>query len=214
MENQRYLYAMMAQTDTGIGVIIRSITRFPYNHAALTLDPSFRSWVAFGRFIRNNPIYCGFIREPVERYLAKGWTIPVRIYRIPVSERKYRQLEQLFSRAGDPDSGLLYNYLTLITSAIHKNVPVPGAYTCLSFAGAVMDREYTSFEAMHEDLQQHLFYEGHLGDLAPDNGSREDRFFDTSGQFQACWTGLKQIGALSARFFGFDRTDLVIQKLH
>ena len=213
MEQSQYLYLMIAQTDTGIGRIIRTLTRFPYNHAALTLDTSLHSWVSFGRYMRRLPLYGGFIREPAERYLARGKAIPVRIYRFAITQEKHRQLEELFCLAGKTDSGLLYNFCDLLTNAFGIKYSIPGAYTCLGFACAVLDMEFTSFRTLSAHLQPYLFYEGDLSTLVNDSGSRDDVFFHTLGLRRSTVVSAKQMVLLGKRMFQSEYPDTITKYL-
>lgn len=213
MDKTSYLYLMIAQTDTGIGSVIRTLSRFPYNHAALTLDPSLRRWVAFGRYIHNLPLYGGFINEPVERYLAKGQDIPVRIFRLEVTQEKYQQLEQLFSLAGNQDNGLLYNFYDLVANYFGQKIPIPGAYTCLGFACAVLEREFLSFRELNAYLGPYLYYDGTLSALVSDSGSRTDIYFSNIALPRAAWHSARHMAALAARTFRPGHTDIVAQQL-
>lgn len=214
METRKNLYIMISKTDTGVGFMIRTLSGYPYNHVALTLDPSLRNWVSFGRFRHDAPIYAGFITESVERYLAKGYDIQVRIFRLPISEEKYRQLQQLFTYANQPDNGLIYNSFDAMAAVFRKKVKVPGAYTCLSFTCAVLQKRYITIEALDEDLQPYLIYEGALSALLPDSGSRTDRYFADLGLAHGTWVGIKQLVELSSRSVLHRGNDVVTQQMH
>lgn len=175
------LYVMISRTDTGIGKVIRCVSRYPYNHVSLTLDEDFRNWVSFARFFHDTPLYGGFIREPVERFLAKGERVDVRIFALELTESRYARLKKLFALAGKPDSGLVYNYFELVTATVGLSARVPGAYTCLGFACAVLGTGYRTIAQLNDALAPRLIYEGALGDLAPDNGCRDDIYFTRLG---------------------------------
>ncbi len=177
------LYIMLSRTDTGVGKLIRLITGYQYNHVSLSLDGSFRSWVSFARHVQDTPLYAGFIREPVERYLAKGEQILVRIFEISLTEERYDALQKLFSRAGTMAENLHYNIYSLATGAFGLEVPVPGAYTCLGFANRILGTACRSIRALDNLLQKHLVYDGALNELTPDSGARDDIYFSRLGFF-------------------------------
>lgn len=177
MDHQKKLYIMISRTDTGVGKLIRKVTGFPYNHVSMTLDPTFRSWVSFARYMKATPLYGGFIREPVERFLAKGERIDVRIFAMDISPERYRQLETLFALAGTQDPTLRYNLFALVTLSVGVDCPIPGAYTCLGFANTVLGTRFKTIQKLNDHLMPRLHYEGSLGDLAPDSGNREDLYF-------------------------------------
>ena len=78
MRQTRTLYVMISRTTTHMAKFIRKCSRYPYNHVSLTLDPGFKTWYSFARYHKDAPFYSGFIREPVERFLADG-DVDVRI---------------------------------------------------------------------------------------------------------------------------------------
>lgn len=196
MNKSKTLFVMIAKTDTGIGKVIRRITKFPYNHVALTLDEHFRTWVSFARYIQDTPLYGGFIREPVERYLAKGERIDVRIFAIEISERRHAQLQELFSLAGTRDPRLLYNLFGLAAASVGLDVPIPGAYTCLGFANTVLGTHFKDIRALSDGLAPKLYFQGSLADLAPDSGCRDDLYFTRLGFRQATVHSLQSIISL------------------
>lgn len=213
MSQPRYLYLMISRTDTNLGAFIRMFLAYPYNHCAMTLDPTLRNWVAFGRFRRNVPFYCGFITESVERYLAKKGDAQVRIFRVEISEDRYRVLSQLFSRAGKDDKLLLYNYFDAIATFFHQKIPVSNAYTCLGFARAVLNKDWANIRQLSQDMEPHLFYEGSLRALVADSGDRTDRYFTDLPFPQATSVTCRQLTDLAARFVMNSNRDWVAQKL-
>lgn len=187
---------MISHTDTGVGKLIRLITGYPYNHVCMTLDDDFRNWISFARYIQDTPLYGGFIREPVERYLAKGERIDVRIFALDISREKHRILEELFQLAGKQDPRLRYNLLSLVTLVFGFEVPIPGAYTCLGFANKVLGTRHKTIKNLNKQLEPYMIYEGSLGDLAPDSGCRDDIYFTRLGLLSGTIESLKAIGSL------------------
>lgn len=199
---QRYLYLMISKTDTRVGWLIRWFSHFPYNHVSLSLDPQLRRWVSFGRYNRHAPFYSGFITESPERYLARGFDIRVRIFRLPLTGERYRELRSLFSFAGDRACGLVYNTFDMLAAAFHRQVEIPGAYTCLGFARAVLGASYRDIIELDEALRPSMIYDGPLSQLTPDNGSRTDHYFDSMGFFHGAWSTAAQLAVLTGRVFG------------
>jgi len=212
MEKKRYLYLMVSRTDTQIGRIIRVFSRYPYNHVSLSIDPTLREWVSFGRFRRDTPLYAGFIRETVERYLSNDGDTPIRLFRLEISPHKYLRLQQLFARAGYGDTKLIYNLYDAVASSIHLKIPISGAYTCLSFANYVLGSRYMTIQDLCEDLRPHMIYEGPLSSLVPDTGKRTDRYFEGLGILRGTWRTTRQLADLTTRpVRGFHR-DVISQK--
>lgn len=186
MADLKKLYVMISKTDTGVGSLIRTITQFPYNHVSMTLDPTFRTWVSFARFIQDTPLYGGYLKEPVERFLAKGQQVDVHIFGLELTPKRYQELQELFSKAGKLDSGYIYNYLELLTLSIGIPFPVRNAYSCLGFANFVMGTNYRSIRDLDRDMTCKRIYEGTLNALVPDSKDRSDIYFTRLG----LWNGL------------------------
>lgn len=214
MNYNKKLYVMISKTDTGVGKLIRQVTKFPYNHVSLTLDDSLRTWVSFARYIQDTPLYGGFIVEPVERYLAKGQRIEVRIFAVDIPESRYLVLKELFALAGKKDPRLLYNLFELVTASVGIDVPIPGAYTCLGFANTIFGTHHKTIQAFNTHWEPCLFYEGSLADLAPDSGCRDDIYFTRLGFRRGTAYSLNAIVNLLRFAFSRKRVDPVTEALN
>lgn len=213
MNPKRNLYLMISHTDTGIGRIIRTISHYPYNHVSLSLDSDFRNWTAFARYRQDATFYGGLVSEPVERFLAGGCDTTVRIFKLEITEKKYGKLKRLFSRADQPESGLLYNYFDILAAIFRRRARIPGAYTCLGFACTVLKKNYLNIKELNDDLQRYMIYEGSLSELAADSGDRSAPYFDKIGRVRGFWRSFKQLFELIARAMGRRHTDMVMQQL-
>lgn len=214
MTATRPLYIMISSTDTGMARFIRTFSRYPYNHVSMTLDPDLRNWCSFARYHQDAPFYSGFIKEPVERFYCNSGDANVRIFRLDIPKERARRIEQLFLQAGRKETRLIYNYFDALASVMNLKIAISGSYTCLSFACAVIGRQYRHIEDLNNALEPHLFYEGSLAELVPDSGSREDTFFQPIGLMKGYWCSAKQLALVTARFIRHRRGDFVDQKLH
>lgn len=206
MDDPKKLYVMITKTDTGIGKLIRAVTRYPYNHVSMTLDDSFRTWVSFARFHLDTPLYGGFIREPVERFLAKGQRIDIRIFALELPARRIEEIRALFDKAGVPGSDYIYNYLELVTLSVGLRFSIRDAYSCLGFANAVLGTDHRSIKALDQSLTPRLFYEGTLNDLAPDSGDRTDPYFTRLGFAKGLAKGVRTLGTMFHRVITGQKT--------
>ena len=213
MTDTRALYIMISRTDTGMAQFIRTFSRSPYNHVSMTLDPKLRNWVSFARYHRDAPFYSGFIKEPVERFLADSGDAIVRIFRLDIPRERARRVEQLFLQAGRKETRLIYNYYDAMASVLNRKIAIAGSYTCLSFACAVIGRQYRQIDDLNHALEANLVYEGSLAQLVPDSGSRDDPFFQPIGRLQGNWRSAKQLALVTARFLRRRKGDFVDKKL-
>ncbi len=178
MEKTRNLYLMISHTGTGVGRIIRCFTRYPYNHVSLSLDPTFSRWVSFARYVQNVPLAGGFIEEGPARFYADSEQIKVRVFRIPISEERFRTLEQLFAKAGDRSCGLLYNTFDAMVVMFGFAFPVRGAYTCLEFANAILGTNFRKIRTLNDTFAPNLIFEGELSELVAVSEQAGDDFFN------------------------------------
>lgn len=213
MKQTRYLYVMISRTETAVAKLIRQVSNYPYNHVSLTMDPTLRTWYSFARYHKDAPFYSGFIREPVERFLAETGDANVRIFRLEIPADRAKRIEQLFLQAGRPETRLIYNYFDAAASALRMKIAVAGAYTCLSFACAILQRQYRQISDLDQALAPHLFYAGSLSALAPDSGNRDDPFFQPVGLAVGTAKSAKQLATVTVRFLRHRFGDLVEQKL-
>lgn len=214
MVKTRQIFVMISRTDTGIAKLIRRVSRYPYNHVSLTLDPSLRQWYSFARYVQDAPFYSGFIREPVERFLAGEGDAQVRIFRLEIPASQAQELEQLCRQAGKDDSGLIYNLFDAAASGIGWSLPLPEAHTCLSFACSVLGREHRNIQSLSEALEPWLIYEGSLAALVPDSGSREDIYFTQIGLLSGTLKSLKQFGILTFRLMRTSFSSYMAHRFH
>lgn len=199
MDKTQQIFIMISRTDTGIAKLIRGISRYPYNHVSLTLDPSLRQWYSFARYVQDAPFYSGFIREPVERFLAGEGDAQVRIFRLELPVNQAAELEQLCEKAGKEDSGLIYNLFDAAASCIGLELSIPDAHTCLSFACSILGREHRTIQSLSDELEPYRIYEGSLAALVPDSGSRDDVYFTRIGLLGGTVKSVKQLGRLTLR---------------
>ena len=176
----QHLYIMLSRTGTGMGKIIRKFTRSEYNHVSLTLDPALQSFASFARYTVDVALAGGYVKESAARFLYSGQPVPIRLYRITVSPSRYQQLQQLFSLAGQ-NTGLTYNSLGALLSTWRLRFHIPGSYTCLEFAAAVLDQPFCSLQELQAYLEPHLIYQGDLHELVTDSGDRSEPYFARRG---------------------------------
>lgn len=170
------LYVMLSRTGTGMGRLIRLFTRYQYNHVSLSLDPELRQFVSFARYVENVPLAGGFVEEPAERLLSVPGSVPVRIFQVEITPSQAAELEALFALAGQKDSGLIYNTFSALLTPLGLRLRVPGAYTCLEFAAAILGQPFPNLQALEAHLAMAEFFRGDLRERVTANGREGDYF--------------------------------------
>lgn len=200
---RRYLFVMLSRTDTGMGRFIRFFTQEEYNHVSLCVDDDLRQFVSFARYHQDVPLAGGYVTEPSERLLSCGKKMPVRIFKLEISSDDAQHLEALFTLAGH--TSLVYNSLGALLSSCHIPCSVPGAYTCLEFAGAILGNRFSTIQSLDDALASYEFYQGDLFDLLEDSGSRKDSFFRKMGFWKGSWLTVVHFKTLLWRILRLER---------
>ncbi len=207
------LYLMISHTSTGMGRIIRFFTHYGFNHVSLSLDPQLCRWVSFARYVQGVPLAGGFVEESPERFLSGCQSVPVKIYRFEIPLARYRELRRLFSRAGDRNTGLIYNTFGALLTPLGIHFGISGAYTCLEFAGKVLDEPHRSIRSLEETYRDHLIFEGRLEDLISDSGLRQGDYFTSRGPWGGTVDTTRHFTRLCRRLVHRKRPDLVTTAL-
>lgn len=181
MIRTRTLFILVSQTNTGIAKLIRGVSRYPYNHVSVTLDPGLGRWYSFARYMKDTPLFGGLVSESPERLCDPEGDIQVRVYRAEIPEQKARELERLLPLADKPESGLIYNHFDAVANALGFRLPLPRCHTCLSFACEILDRHHVSIESLCAELESCLIYEGSLRQLVSVSDSCADPYFVPTG---------------------------------
>lgn len=208
-----YLYVILSRTTTGVAKLIRRCTNSYYNHVSMSLDENLSEIVSFARIFMDTPMNAGYISEPAERFLCDGISVPIRVFRVEITEEKARRLREFFANAGVRDYGLLYNHLGAFMTMFHAYCPIPGAYTCLSFASTVLGKPYRTIQELEEDLTPYEVYQGPLENRLRDTGDRSDRYFTRRGVLRGTKDTVVHMGRLLLRITHLRKFDDPVLKL-
>lgn len=199
----QYLYVMMSRTDTGMGRFIRFFTREEYNHVSLCLDSKLQHFVSFARYRQDVPLAGGFVTEPATRLLSCGKSMPVRIFKIQISPTDAGKLSELFLLADH--TPLVYNSLGALLNGFHLHCPIPGAYTCLEFAGSILGKSYPTIKALADELAPWEIYRGDLFDILEIDSGEDCAFFKKRGFQRGTVDTLKHFKTLLWRILRLER---------
>lgn len=202
---QHYLYVMLSRTDTRMGRLIRFFTKEEYNHVSLCLDGNLQHFVSFARYRRDVPLAGGYVTEPAARLQSCGKSMQVRIFKLAISQADASKLEALFNMADH--TALVYNSLGALLSGCHIRCSIPGAYTCLEFAGAILGDSYHSITALGNALDQWEIYRGDLFDLLEAVPHAETVFFQKRGFSKGTWDTMVHFKTLLWRILRLERPE-------
>lgn len=200
MDHTPALYVMLTQTGTGMGKLIRLLTHYEFNHVSVSLDPTFRNWVSFARYVRGVPLAGGFVKETPQRLLSAEGPLPVRILRVDLSDELYQEAARLVANAEQQAPLLIYNTLDALATVIGCRFPLPGVYTCLGFAELLLDKQYATIRMLNEDLKDSMVYEGNLKELLGGTTPGDDPYFVKQGILGGTRDTLVHFARLIGRF--------------
>lgn len=133
MDNQKYIYVLFSATPYRMGRWIRFVTGEPYNHVAIATEDNLSELYTFARRFYRTPFYGGFVTERPYRYRHNGVTADIRLYRLPVTERRWKKLNKQLLEMKEHAEHYLYNHLSVLAAPLHKKVAVEDAFTCAEF---------------------------------------------------------------------------------
>ena len=81
------IYLVFSSTQNKMGQMIRSITKFEYNHVSISVD-EMKTLYSFARYYRDTPLSGGFVRESHARYLCEKHPAKVAICAIEVTNEQ------------------------------------------------------------------------------------------------------------------------------
>lgn len=192
-----------------MGRFIRFFTREQYNHVSLSVDDELQQFVSFARYRQDVPLAGGYVAEPPVRLLSCGKTMPVKIFRLEISPADVQQLEALFTLAGQ--TPLVYNSPGALLSSCHIPCPIPCAYTCLEFAGAILGENFPSIQALGTALEPWEFYRGDLFDIINDNGIGDNLYFQKRGFWKGIHDTARHFKILLLRILRLDRPHDIVK---
>ena len=198
----KYVYILFSATPYRMGRWIRHVTGEPYNHVAIATDESLRDLYSFARRFYRTPFYGGFVTEHPDRYRHKGQISDVRMYRLPVTEQRWKKLNKRLLEMQEHPEHYLYNHLSVLAVPLGRKVAVQDAYTCAEFVvSALSDLGYGydparfySIAQIAEPLENYHIY---TGKFPAENGS-DPTFFQSRpvphpalvtarSMLQLCW---------------------------
>lgn len=165
---EKYLYVIFSSIPNKIGKLIRTLTRYPYNHLSISLDPELKSMYSFARRYYSTPFYGGFVHESISRYHIRTKQSQVKLFRIPITLEQFNSLSRKLQTMLENNEHYIYNHLSAITSIIHKNIKLTDAYMCIEFVVEILHsigiqidpKAYYSIRDLEKILHKFAIYTG------------------------------------------------------
>ena len=135
------IYIVLTDTGTRFTRMIKFVTRAPYNHASIALDPELNEVYSFGRKSLRRFWKAGFVREHPDAgiYAVQKSTTCV-VYELKVSEEQYARIVEEIGKFEKQADRYKYNLLGFVNFALRRPLPRRSAYFCSEFVAHVLDR--------------------------------------------------------------------------
>lgn len=169
-ENNKALYVVFSSTHCKIGKLIRTATRYEYNHTSISLDEDFKTLYSFARYRKTAPFYAGFVRESSKRYFDGGELAKIKVYKLPISNENYYDLKECLERMEIEREKYVYNLISAMCVPINRRIKANRSFTCVEFCVFMMSKfcdmldingnRFWSIKALQEQLSDYLYYEG------------------------------------------------------
>lgn len=199
----KQVYIVFSSTPYRMGKLIRQITRDSYNHVSVSLDWELQQMYSFARRYYKTPLYGGFVRESISRYIREGHITQVCICSIPVSDEQYESLRGQLRDMEENKEHYLYNHLSAVAAIFRRSIKREDSYTCVEFCTDVLlqlgleldPNRYYTIGQLHNILAKHIVYTGPL----EADGKPDPEFYAESPLKHPSTATLRSIGKLLRR---------------
>lgn len=167
---KRYIYVVFTSTPYKTGTFIRAVTRCPYNHVSISLDPEIKTLFSYSRRYKNAPFYSGFVRESILRYKNEGRTALMKVCALPVTEKRYNRARFYMNYLEQNSEDLVYNMFSAALFPFKKEIKIKNSFTCVAFAVHFIQKfaflpflegnSFCSIKSLAANLEKYNVYEG------------------------------------------------------
>ena len=170
MPEQRYIYVVLFSTPFRTGKFIRAVTRYPYNHSAISLSPKMEYVWSFARHYKAAAFYAGFTKESFLRYNQNGNIATIKICAVPISEENYSDLKKHIEFLENQGDEMIYNLISAAGFPFRKRIRIRNSYTCIEFVLSMLkkyadipvlkERDFCTIKELSDILDGYRIYEG------------------------------------------------------
>ena len=168
---KKNIYIILSKTNTKMGKIIRTFTRYEYNHVSISLNKNFKEVYSFSRYYKNTPLVGGFT---VESFLRYDKSTKIKIFEIPLDYKTYYSLKKYINFIKIYRKKFIYNTFSALFSIFKINYDIKNSYTCLSFIKHLFtkfnilnfkNKDFNSIKNLNNKLKNYIYYDGIIEDL-------------------------------------------------
>lgn len=137
----RAIYVVVTCTGTGVAKAIRVVTKMPYSHASISLDPTLDVLYSFSRSYRLSPLPATFNPEVIGTgTLGRFDNIPCEIYAVPMTEEQYLRMKGLIAYFCAFRRDFSYSLMGLIWVKLQKERELDRKFVCSQFVAYLLEQ--------------------------------------------------------------------------
>lgn len=131
------IYILTSKSNTCFSRLIHMATSAPYTHVSIGLDGLDGDFYSFGRKYRRLMLPAGLVKEGVSR--GGPVEINYQMYRLQVSERTYRQLQERLGKMYGQRRQYRYNLLGAFAAYFNYPLRRQSYYFCSQFVAELLE---------------------------------------------------------------------------
>ncbi len=135
------LYIFFFETQFKTGSAIRMVTRYKYNHVAISFEPNTDRLYSYARYRYHEPLLSGFGVEYTDRYRNGAKPVCIKVYEVPVTDEHYERVKKRIDYYINYWEHTQYNFFDIIFYPFKHHVELQFTHTCLSFACELLDMQ-------------------------------------------------------------------------
>lgn len=163
------VYIVFTATELHMGRFIRLMTKSPFNHVSIALEPSLQPLYAFARYHLHAPLVGGFVTETPARFESAPGPVRTEVYHFCADTAHYARIKQNIESFQARRQALVYNSLGALASLFKRKLLIEDAFTCVEFAAFLLELDAPKGGHTIESLRQALggkpLYKGCLHSL-------------------------------------------------
>ena len=135
LEDEMYpIFIQLSQGKSFVGKQIRKVTKSPYSHVSISLDPQLRYFYSFNLLDKFNN---GFVLEPRELFFKRSNNVNISVFF--VNKQTFRDIARNIKRYSDNKSKTIYSIKRLLGAAFNLGSETnPWQQVCSSFVYSIL----------------------------------------------------------------------------
>lgn len=148
------VYVLLSHSGTLLSNAIQKVTKHPYSHSSISLNPELDAMYSFGRKYKSNPLIGTFVRENIREGLYEdiGENVTYSLYVTFVTTEELTSIQECLSQFENSNKKFKYNFIGLIRHKLGLETEREDAYFCSEFVNTVLTSTGRDFTGKHSSM--------------------------------------------------------------